>query len=266
MSIQVVFQPDNLTVTGRAGDSLLDLATAAGIAVSAQCGGHGTCGGCRMIVQQGRVAAREGGESEEITSPREVLGCATLALGDLVVHVPPEVRLDTAPQETGGYLSPPALALLQPPAQGLPLGRRLSVRLTPPSADDPSGDWERLAAGLAPALPEARPLRADLPLLRELPARLRELDFAVTADLVDEGAELHLIGLHGPDQPEALGVALDIGTTTVRAHLVNLATGAVLGGASQFNAQGRYGEDVISRIIWTQERSRPLARRGRRFC
>ena len=55
MPIKVVFEPDNLTVTGREGDSLLDLAAAAGIPVRAQCGGQGTCGGCRMIVRRGRI-------------------------------------------------------------------------------------------------------------------------------------------------------------------------------------------------------------------
>jgi uncharacterized 2Fe-2S/4Fe-4S cluster protein (DUF4445 family) len=258
MLIRVVFEPDAQTVTGRAGDSLLDLAAGAGIPVRAQCGGQGTCGGCRMVVRQGRIASHEGGEAEEITSPREVLACATRALGDLLVEVPADTRLDSVAPATEGYLSPAALALLEPARRGLPLAQRVTVQLPRPSPDDPSGDWERLVAGLTKALPEARPLHAELGLLRQLPGRLRELDFAVTADLVDEGSRLRLISLGGPPPGgpplgPALGVALDIGTTTVRAHLVDLNTSAILGGSSQFNGQGRYGEDVISRIIWTQE-------------
>ena len=253
MLIRVVFEPDNLTVTGRAGDSLLDLAAAAGIPLRAQCGGQGTCGGCGVVVRQGRIAPREGGPAEEITSPREVLACATSAVGDLIVHVPAAVRLGSTAPATDGYLSPAALALLEPARRGLPLAQRLTVQLPLPSADDPTGDWERLAAGLTRALPEPRPLHADLGLLRQLPARLREWEFAVTADLVDEGSQLRLISLGGPETAPALGVAIDIGTTTVRAHLVDLGTGAILGGSSQFNGQGRFGEDVISRIIWTQE-------------
>ena len=253
MAIQVVFEPDQLTVTGREGDRLLDLAAAAGIPMLAQCGGQGVCESCRVVVHRGRIASRETGEVEEITSPREVLACATNAAGDLVVHVPPEARLAGLRQEDVRYLAPAALALLGPSRRGLPLGQRVSVQLAPPSADDPSADWERLVAGLSAVLPEPRAIRADLELLRELPGRLRELDFAVTADLVDDGSGLHLIALGGPGRPQALGLAVDIGTTTVKAQLVRLHDGALLGATAQFNGQGRYGEDVISRIIWTQE-------------
>jgi uncharacterized 2Fe-2S/4Fe-4S cluster protein (DUF4445 family) len=260
MPIKVVFEPDSVTVTAEEGDTLLDLAAAAGIPILAQCGGQGICGGCRVIVRQGRIAPREGGEAEEVTSPREVLACRTLVAGDLVVEVPAEVRLAATQEEAGGYLSATALAFLHPRQQGTPLGQRISVELPRPSLDDPGADWERLAAGLGKALAEERPFRADLGLLRQIPRRLRKRDFAVTADLVDEGSQLHLIGLAGSEQlPEALGVAVDIGTTTVRVQLVSLGTGALRGGGSQFNGQGRYGEDVISRIIWSQEHESGLA-------
>lgn len=260
MPISVEFEPDGVVVSGEEGDRLLDLAAAAGIAVLAQCGGQGTCGGCRVIVRRGRILSGEGGEVEEVSSPREVLACRTRAVGNVVVEVPARVRLAAVEEEAGGYLSAAARDFLQPPRQGMPLAQQVTVELPRPSLDDATADWERLAGGLAKALKTDKALRAGLGLLRRVPRRLRRRDFAVSAEVVDEGSQLRLIGLAGAGQlPEALGVALDIGTTTVRAQLVDLRTGAMRGGASRFNGQGRYGEDVISRIIYSQEHETGLA-------
>ena len=238
MPIRVVFEPDNLTVEGHEATGCWISRRRRGFRCSRSAAGRASAGGCRVVVQSGRIASPETGEVEEITSPREVLACATTAAGDLVIHVPPEVRLATPQPEDGGYLAPSALALLGPTRRGLPLAQRVSVQLAPPSADDPSGDWERLMAGLAALLPEPRTLRADLELLRQLPGQLRERDFAVTADLVDEGCQVHVLALGGPGQPEPLGVAVDIGTTNVKAQSVNLHDGAVLGAAAQLIARG----------------------------
>jgi uncharacterized 2Fe-2S/4Fe-4S cluster protein (DUF4445 family) len=250
----VVFEPDDVVVPGQPGELLLDLAGAAGIPLLSECGGQGTCGSCRVLVQRGRVSfADQAGREEEITAPREVLACQTAAAGDLVVRIPPEARLRPLHQRITGYLGPEARVYLQEPHQGMPLARRLALELAPPSFDDPTPDWERLAMGLRHACGAERNLTANLDVLREMPRLLRELDFKVSVTVLDEGWQDRLIALGKPDGDPLLGLALDIGTTNIKAELVDLGSGRVLGGASEFNAQARYGEDVISRIIWAQE-------------
>lgn len=252
--IRVVFQPDGVVAQGQAGDLLLDLALSAGLPLRSECGGQGTCGSCRVVVQRGRVSFQDQPKvEEEITTPREVLACQTRAAGDVEVQVPPEVRVCPADERISGYLGPSAAAFLRPPGQGFPLGQCLRLELPPPSLDDPTPDWERLGLGISRALGEERIVTCDLERLRELPTRLRTLDFSVCATTVDEGIQHRLIELGPPGQAEALGLAIDIGTSTVRVELVELDSGHILGGSSQFNAQVRYGEDIISRLIWAQE-------------
>ncbi len=252
--VRVVFEPEGIVVEGQAGELLLDLALAAGLPLLSECGGQGTCGSCRVQVQSGRVRfLNRSGLEEEIATPQEVLACQTAAAGDLVVHVPPATRLCPPDERITGYMGPAAAAFLRPGRTGFPLGERISVQLSPPSFDDPTPDWERLLAGLKEAGYGHRNIAAGLDVLRQMPPQLRALDFSVSATLVDEGCHHRLIALGQPEQEEALGLAVDIGTSNVKAELVQLRTGRVLAGAAQVNAQVRYGEDVISRIIWVQE-------------
>ena len=66
---------------------------------------------------------------------------------------------------------------------------------------------------------------------------------------MDEGFEER----HGHMIQDKLGVALDIGTTTVVAHLIDLDTGERLATASGVNVQSPYGADVTSRIRYCFE-------------
>ncbi len=256
--VRVIFEPDGLVAEAPAGELLLDLALAAGLPLLSECGGQGTCGSCRVQVRSGHVRLlNRGGLEQDVTSPQEVLACQTQAVGDVVVSVPPETRLCPLDQSTSGYMSPQAAAFLRPPHVGFPLAETVHVQMTPPSFDDPTPDWERLVAGLQQARFGQRPLTATLDVLREMPRSLREHDFDVSGTLVDEGCQHRLIALDGPQpQYEQLGLVADIGTTNVKAELVELRTGRILAAASRVNAQVRYGEDVISRIIWSQEQER----------
>ena len=50
-----------------------------------------------------------------------------------------------------------------------------------------------------------------------------------------------------------LGVAIDVGTTTIAAHLCDLASGEVLAATGRMNPQIRFGEDLISRVSYVQQ-------------
>jgi uncharacterized 2Fe-2S/4Fe-4S cluster protein (DUF4445 family) len=251
--LRVTFQPEGVVVRAEEGELLLDLAAAAGLPLLTECGGRGLCGSCRVQVLRGRVQSLGHPQPRDIQTPTDVLACQTRVVGDVVVRIPAQARLCPPEAHIGGYMAPTATAFLRPPQQGFPLARWVRLELTPPSFDSPTPDWERVAEGLGRAWPELGPVTADLEVLRELPSRLRAQNFALRAALVDEGSQRRVVALGPPDEEQGLGLAVDIGTSTVKVALVNLESGRILAGTSGYNQQVRYGEDVISRIIWLQE-------------
>lgn len=253
-SIEVTIQPDDIRIATEPGELLLDIALEAGVPVLSECGGHGECGSCRVEVQSGciRRLNRDGAE-EEITSPTTVLACQTEAVEDVVMRIPDESRLVSAGASVVGYIHPVAAEFVGPPRRGFPLAERQWVELEPPSFDDPTCDWERLVADLQKDDFEGREFTAHLEMLRDLPDMMRENDFHIVATLADCGCHHEVIDIAAPRPKDALGLVVDLGTSNVKAELVDLATGRVLVDGTAVNAQTRYGEDVISRIIYTQE-------------
>ncbi len=120
--------------------------------------------------------------------------------------------------------------------------RRVVVRAPPPALNDQDDDLNRVerALGLAPgSLAVTRAAAAELPLV------LRRHNFSATAALVGD----RLAEATEPElDPPCLGVAFDIGTTTVVGYLLNLQTGEEVAAASALNTQQQYGDDVISRL------------------
>ncbi|MHC4886761.1 MAG: ASKHA domain-containing protein [Planctomycetota bacterium] len=115
-----------------------------------------------------------------------------------------------------------------------------TVKLTAPSLEDQDSDLKRLAKALALPLGES----TSLPVVQTLPHRLREQAFHVTAIL--RGSEL--LGIEPADDGRLLGLAVDVGTTTIAGVLVDLTNGENLAVASRTNPQATHGDDVVSRI------------------
>lgn len=259
---RVRFLPGGQEITVEAGKSLLDAAREAGVYVEAICGGDGTCGKCRLIVQEGEIEANrvEFFTRDEIRRGY-VLACQTVPKSDVVVEVPPESRLTsyvgiTPDSERFRDFAPSAP---QPPEEALdPLVQKHYLELFAPTLDDPTADQERILEAVGRRV--SGPLQMGLKTVCELPFALRRLEASKTSwSWHWEGRVTAVVGVRGPVQ-EVLciergdtsarnyGVALDVGTTTVVAHLVNLHTGTTLEAAAKYNSQFQYGEDVISRI------------------
>lgn len=240
--VRIRFDPDGARpreVRVPAGATLFDAASWNGIAVDSTCGGHGTCRKCRMRVVEGdvtvsRLDPRAFGPEELRAGWR--LACRARAEQDLRVEVPPLVT--------------------RPKAATVGVGRQVILRpalqkrcLTLPEATlaDQRTDLERLRD----ALPDLE-LRVDLPAIRSLARALRSADHAgdhtVTAVVVDDV----LVDVEPGDTSGRLfGIAFDLGTTTVVATLLDLATGTPVAVASRLNPQQSHGADVITRISAT---------------
>ncbi len=238
--ISVHFQPGDVTVEVEPGTTILAAAEKAGVVITAPCGGRGRCGRCRVVVDEG--CDEPTGQERALLGDRELadgvrLACEATLRDDATVRVPSGSRT-----VSGKILSEDAW-------KHLALHPNVHVDhldLPEPSLQDQRSDLQRVAEGLGLA---ADDLPAHEAALTELPVALREGDFSVTT--VRVGNRLARVLPAGRD-PQALGVAVDIGTTTVVAYLVDLQTGARLATTSAMNPQARYGHDLISRIEHVQ--------------
>jgi uncharacterized 2Fe-2S/4Fe-4S cluster protein (DUF4445 family) len=258
---RVRFEPNGREVEVAAGESLLRAAILAGVHVNASCGGSGSCGKCRVVVEKGAVASAPTGKltAGEVAAG-SVLACTSEVTGDVGVRIPVESQLgDTRAVLArehrtvthGSALSPKDLGDLFGDFELDPPTQRLFVELPPPTLEDNIGDLERLRRELA-RVHGVGEFSVDHADLAQLARRLRQADWKVTATLTrgGDGEGPRLIGLDPGDRSlKHYGLAVDIGTTTVWVELIDLATRAQLGRESEYNSQISLGDDIISRIV-----------------
>jgi uncharacterized 2Fe-2S/4Fe-4S cluster protein (DUF4445 family) len=212
--------------------TLFDAASWNGIAIDSTCGGHGTCKKCKIRIVGGGVPASP--LDARAFSPDELrdgwrLACRAQATADLHIEVPPLVTRPKAATVGVGRQ-----VILRPAAQ------KRYLELAEPSLSDQRTDTERVLDAV-----DDLELRVDLAVVRSIGQVLRAADCKVTAVIVDDV----LIDVQPGDTTARLyGVAFDLGTTTVVATLLDLATGTPLAVASMLNKQQPFGADVITRI------------------
>jgi uncharacterized 2Fe-2S/4Fe-4S cluster protein (DUF4445 family) len=256
----VVFKPSGQVVEVEVGTLLSDAAVEAGITLNLPCGGQGRCGRCRVRVAHGNVSHRSGVRlSSAELEEGWALGCQAVIKGDAVVFVPEQekVEIEFITKAVGAERI--ALAA-EFSGEVDPSVRRAHLIIDPPSLDDQTTDWDRLLRELS-LQHDIQNVTASLPMLRTLGRDLREADWNVTAILeigdpvTNPCTQPRLIDLlPGNQSDRCYGVAIDIGTTSNVIYLVDLIKGRVLDRASAYNGQISAGEDVISRIIFSQKR------------
>ena len=252
----ITFVPDDRSAVLADDGSLLDAAIAAGVPLAGVCGGRGICQRCWVNVLEGEVSVLPEGVG---THPGEVLACLASAKGPVTVEVPAASRIEGEEILTGLERPGELPAAEELVAVGLPrsadllvpspLAFALPLELPRPTLHDPLSDLQRLERELLRRR-NIHDLVVPLEVLRTAGRVLRESDWAVTAVIGRSGDRYELIDLRpGTAATRAFGLAVDIGTTTVVVHLVNLANGDTLGAAAALNRQVAYGDDVITRII-----------------
>ncbi|MBC7186558.1 MAG: DUF4445 domain-containing protein [Calditrichaeota bacterium] len=217
-----------------------------GSEIEAPCGGTGTCGKCRVRVS-GAVSDPTK-EERALLDPDELragirLACQTAIYGACRVTAPDAHALTAPTILTEGRRQEVALQ---------PNVREVEVAVPAPALDRNPADLEDLLAAMGFS---GGGLSMPLPVLRGLSGLLREANFLVRARLV--GQEIVDVSSARERRP-LLGLAVDIGTTTVVGKLFDLRTGHVVAVASRLNAQRVFGEDVISRIQHASKSARDL--------
>jgi len=255
---KVTFQPDDASVEVPSGTYILDAASKAGVFINSLCGGDGVCGRCRVVIKEGKAV---GGSTEFFTREEIQQGCILACQGrvesDLVVFVPPETRLATAPEHVESDV--PFLAEMGKTTgrniQLKPLVRKTCLQLPQPSLDNNLSDLQRLEQALG-KVQDSTNFQMGLKVTRRLPSAMRKANWTVTAVTGHRGPLTEIIDVLGGDTSRRnFCIAADIGTTTVVCHLVDLKDGQTLGRAAKYNSQTRYGADVIRRIIHSSKTS-----------
>jgi uncharacterized 2Fe-2S/4Fe-4S cluster protein (DUF4445 family) len=221
--------------------------------LTSACGGDGLCGKCRVIVRQGNVAAQPTSllSREEIRCGY-VLACQTKVVGDVELEVPPESRVQTAQilidldAQRFRALHPVAGAVEVRPG---PLTRKFYLELPPPSLDDSLSDQSRLFREIRRRHP-APIMQLGLKVLRSLPQLLRQANWKVTVTVGWRGGTLEILQVEPGDvSGRNLGIAVDVGTSTVVVHLVDVDTTERLDAEAVYNSQRAWGDEVTRRII-----------------
>ena len=260
---KVTFLPYNTVVEIDSGETIIRAAMDAGVHVNASCGGEGVCGKCRVVVESGDIK----GEVSAMLSKEDLekgyrLACLAKVETDLVVRIPTESVVDShalnvvgSPRKTARIKEMDFNELRE---QGLflPPMEKVYMELEPPSVTDNISDVTRIVNHLKLNNNEKK-LQLTLPVIRKIPDVLREKDFKVTAVIerpVRDDSKSRIINIQSGDTTDRnYAIALDIGTTTVYAQLVNLITGEAVAQYGEFNGQISYGEDVISRIMYAEK-------------
>jgi uncharacterized 2Fe-2S/4Fe-4S cluster protein (DUF4445 family) len=229
----LTLQPTGRQVWALAGTTVLEAVARAGLIIHTPCGGAGTCGKCRVRLR-GAVPPPTGADRDCLQADQLDdgwrLACRCHVTGEMTVEIPSSALLDgreriVTDSTAGSGTLDPAI-------------RKQFLQLSPPGLSDDGADLFRIEQ-------QTGPVRIDLNLLRQLGPTLRASGFQATAVL----AEDKLIALEpGDTSAQAFGVAVDLGTTTIVASLLDLLSGTERGLESQVNPQVQFGDDVVSRI------------------
>ena len=245
-----------------AGDNLLEVARGANVAIDAPCSGNGACGKCRVQLKSGELESKKTLHiSDEEYQAGWRLSCCSKISADVNVLVPDIASAYKSRMKVADLSSKEEIAIFENAKSDIQLAgielknslEVVDVLMDVPSLDDTMPDNERLTRALRKYLNINR-VRIPYVVLKKLPDVLRENNFAVKCVIRATSDDMYVYDIFGKDEDVVIGgLAIDIGTTTVSAVLINMENGEILAKSSAGNGQIRFGADVINRIIEQQK-------------
>lgn len=254
----VIFTPSGKRGRIAIGTPVLQAARQLGVDLDSVCGGRGICSKCQVAPGYGEFAKHGVSVAPDALSPRNAvedrydrvrglkegrrLGCQARIMGDVVLDVPPESQV---------HRQVIRKSATERVMQMDPATRSYYVEVAQPDMHDPTGDFQRLQAALEKQW-QISGLQADLQILRELQPVLRKGNWTVTCAIHHDHVGPPRLTAIWPGYHDAplLGLAIDLGSTTIAGHLVDLTDGHVLASSGLMNPQIRFGEDLMSRVSY----------------
>jgi uncharacterized 2Fe-2S/4Fe-4S cluster protein (DUF4445 family) len=255
----VIFTPSGKRGRFAHGTPILTAARQLGVDLDSVCGGRGICSKCQITPGYGEfpkhgvtVASDALSEWNEVEARYKRirgmidgrrLGCQAKVMGDVIVDVPPESQVHK--QVIRKSASDRVIAMD-------PATRLYFIEVDEPDMHEPTGDFERVKRALHDQW-QIDGVQAELSLLRRLQPALRKGEWKITVALNkgNHDAQHHMLDIWpGFHEGPLLGLAIDLGSTTIAAHLCDLTDGRVLASAGVMNPQIRFGEDLMSRVSY----------------
>ncbi len=255
----VIFTPSGKRGRFAHGTPVLTAARQLGVDLDSVCGGRGICSKCQIspgygefpkhgVTVEADALTDWNSVEERYKSKRGMLdgrrlGCQACVMGDVVIDVPPESQVHKQVIRK----SASQRDIIMDPAT-----RALYVEVAEPDMHEPTGDFERLVTALQQQWGVGE-VAAELPILRRLQPALRKGKWTVTVALHkgNHDARHRLLDIWpGFHEGGLYGLAIDLGSTTIAAHLCDLRDGSVLASAGVMNPQIRFGEDLMSRVSY----------------
>ncbi len=255
----VIFTPSGKRGRFALGTPVLTAARQLGVDLDSVCGGRGICSKCQISPGYGEFskhgvhvdddalsewnAVEERYKSKRGMLDGRRLGCQAKVMGDVVIDVPPESQVHKQVIRK----SATQRDIVMDPAT-----RLLFIEVDEPDMHEPSGDFERVVKALRDQW-QMDGATADLAILRRLQQVLRKGEWKITVALHKgnhDAAPRILEIWPGFHDGTAYGLAIDLGSTTIAAHLCDLRDGAVLASSGLMNPQIRFGEDLMSRVSY----------------
>lgn len=255
--IRIVFTPSGRQGEVPSGTTVLQAARSLGVDIDSVCGGRAMCGRCQVVVGEGDFA-KHGIQSsaDSVTGRSKVedryaekrglnegrrLSCQAVLCSDVVIDVPAESQVH---DQVIRKAADERVIEVDAPT------RLCFIEVREPDMHEPSGDLRRVVEALEDQWPDrlsGEPLTADLHVLKSLQPALRKGKWQITVAL--RGGS-RIIGVWPGLKEQVVGAAIDIGSTTMSAHLCDMNSGAVLASSGAMNPQIRFGEDLMSRVSY----------------
>ncbi len=252
--VKVVFTPSGKRGHFPVDTPVLEAARALGVDIDSVCGGRAICGRCQVQCAEGEFSKHEISSKadnlsaftkteerwervKKISLNGRRLSCQAKLLGDVVIDVPPDSQVHKQVVRKGADLLDIELD---------PLVRLHFVQVEEPDMHSPTGDVQRLKLALEKEW-HLSDLSIETSLLPTLQTVLRDGDWQVTAAVTEDKK---IIAVWPGLKEQVLGIAIDVGSTTIAAHLCDLLSGDVLASSGIMNPQIRFGEDLMSRVSY----------------
>ncbi|KPL24098.1 MAG: hypothetical protein AMJ75_04565 [Phycisphaerae bacterium SM1_79] len=253
----VRFEPSGLKTEVPVGTVLLEAARKAGVYLSSICGGDGYCGKCKVVIDDGQSESTP----TTLLTPDEirenvVLACQTKVLSDMTITVPKFHTLETSQilmDSDAHRFSELAGDVRAGVFEFCPLVQKLCVEMSAPTVHDHTADHERLYVAIREQI-DAPIMQTGFRILQGLSKVLRLTNYKVAVTIGRRSGTTEVIEVEPSKCCKTnFAVAVDLGTTTVVAHLLDLTNAKTIDTEAIYNSQINFGEDYIRRIIYAEE-------------
>lgn len=251
---KVVFTPSGRRGRFPIGTPVLEAARSLGVDIDSVCGGRAICGRCQVLCAEGEFPKHEiSSKTTSLSSFTKTeerwervkkqalngrrLGCQARIEADVVIDVPPDSQVHRQVIRKGADLLDIELN---------PFVRLYYIEVQEPDMHSPTGDLQRIKHALEHEW-QLRDLMCETSIISSLQKTLRTGTWKITVAVAEDK---RIIAAWPGFKEQVLGIAIDVGSTTIAAHLCDLMTGDVLASNGLMNPQIRFGEDLMSRVSY----------------